>query len=306
MKVARAVASLRLPAGAGADRDESLVLAARTAGRFPRRSARAVAATPEGFARSMTHGVGTTCWLAPELIKDNTGTETIDVYAFGIVLWELATREEVYHNLSAAQIISRVANEGLRPPLPAECPWRDVMAACWAEDPLDRPSFAAIFAALSRLHEDLTGAPAEAGPGHLPLVERHPAQRERSRSGRRRSGRSSSRAPGGAADVTTQCEPYGRAGTLGGCKGWRELCFAVFRARASNRYMLAHLTRPRLFWGPHHFSHPVQGERRADGRHSPLTSGAKASTCIGRARATGKHACFLLRGPARRSRAKEC
>ena len=110
----------------------------------------------------MTHGVGTTCWLAPELIKDNTGTETIDVYAFGIVLWELATREEVYHNLSAAQIISRVANEGLRPPLPAECPWRDVMAACWAEDPLDRPSFAAIFAALSRLHEDLTGAPAEA------------------------------------------------------------------------------------------------------------------------------------------------
>ena len=50
----------------------------------------------------MTHGVGTTCWLAPELIKDNTGTETSDVYAFGIVLWELATREEVYHNLSAA------------------------------------------------------------------------------------------------------------------------------------------------------------------------------------------------------------
>ena len=154
MKVARASPSLRLPAGAGADRDESLVLA-RTAGRFPRRSARAVAATPEGFARSMTHGVGTTCWLAPELIKDNTGTETIDVYAFGIVLWELATREEVYHNLSAAQIISRVANEGLRPPLPAECPWRDVMAACWAEDPLDRPSFAAIFAALSRLHAKL-------------------------------------------------------------------------------------------------------------------------------------------------------
>ena len=89
-----------------------LVLAARTAGRFPRRSARAVAATPEGFARSMTHGVGTTCWLAPELIKDNTGTETIDVYAFGIALWELATREEVYHNLSAAQIISLASSVG--------------------------------------------------------------------------------------------------------------------------------------------------------------------------------------------------
>ena len=55
----------------------------------------------------MTHGVGTTCWLAPELIKDAKGSERIDVYAFGIVLWELATREEVYGDLSAAQIISR-------------------------------------------------------------------------------------------------------------------------------------------------------------------------------------------------------
>lgn len=148
-------------------------------------SARAVAQDP--LRSSMTHGIGTTCWLAPELIKDNAGTETIDVYAFGIVLWELATRLEVYSNLSAAQIISRVANEGLRPPVPPECPWRDVMAACWAEDPLDRPSFAAIFAALSRLHEDLTGAPPEGGP---PLVERHRLQSSRSRSGRRRSGRS--------------------------------------------------------------------------------------------------------------------
>ena len=64
-------------------------------------SARAVAMSPD-FSRTMTHGVGTTCWLAPELIKDAKGSERIDVYAFGIVLWELATREEVYAALSAA------------------------------------------------------------------------------------------------------------------------------------------------------------------------------------------------------------
>lgn len=66
----------------------------------------------------MTHGIGTACWLAPEVIKFGKGSERIDIYAFGIVLWELATREEVYSSLSAAQIIARVANEGLRPPVP--------------------------------------------------------------------------------------------------------------------------------------------------------------------------------------------
>ncbi|CAN0369616.1 unnamed protein product, partial [Hapterophycus canaliculatus] len=45
--------------------------------------------------RSMTHGVGTTCWLAPEVIKDAKCSEKADVYAFGILLWELATREQV-------------------------------------------------------------------------------------------------------------------------------------------------------------------------------------------------------------------
>ena len=37
------------------------------------------------------------------------------MYAFGIVLWEVFTRAEVYEGLSAAQIIAKVANEGLRP-----------------------------------------------------------------------------------------------------------------------------------------------------------------------------------------------
>ena len=48
-------------------------------------SARAVAMSPD-FSKTMTHGVGTTCWLAPELIKDAKGSERIDVYAFGIVV----------------------------------------------------------------------------------------------------------------------------------------------------------------------------------------------------------------------------
>lgn len=52
------------------------------------------------------------------MIKDAKGSQQADVYSFGILLWELATREEVYAGLSAAQIIAKVANEGLRPKAP--------------------------------------------------------------------------------------------------------------------------------------------------------------------------------------------
>jgi len=114
-------------------------------------SARAVARTGARDPKTMTHGIGTVCWLAPEVIRHGKGSERIDVYSFGIVLWELATRDEVYAGLSAAQVIARVANEGLRPPVPRACPWASLMEACWHEDPAARPTFGQVLSALEAL-----------------------------------------------------------------------------------------------------------------------------------------------------------
>jgi len=91
--------------------------------------------------RTMTHGVGTACWLAPEVIKHARSSKFSDVYSFGIVLWELATREEVYQGLETTQIIAKVANESLRPPVPQDCPWKHIMVKCWEENPMDRLEF---------------------------------------------------------------------------------------------------------------------------------------------------------------------
>ncbi|GKY91662.1 hypothetical protein MPSEU_000138100 [Mayamaea pseudoterrestris] len=91
--------------------------------------------------RTMTHGMGTACWLAPEVIKHARSSKFSDVYGYGIILWELATREEVYQGLETTQIIAKVANECLRPPVPPDCPWKDIMVKCWAENPHDRLEF---------------------------------------------------------------------------------------------------------------------------------------------------------------------
>jgi serine/threonine protein kinase len=105
--------------------------------------------------RTMTHGVGTACWLAPEVIKHARASKFSDVYGYGIILWELATREEVYQGLETTQIIAKVANESLRPPVPQDCPWKEVMVQCWAENPHDRLEFGEVVVKLNEIYETM-------------------------------------------------------------------------------------------------------------------------------------------------------
>jgi serine/threonine protein kinase len=118
--------------------------------------------------RTMTHGVGTACWLAPEVIKHARSSKFSDVYGYGIVLWELATREEVYQGLETTQIIAKVANENLRPPVPQDCPWKDLMVQCWAENPMDRLDSSDIVKELNVLNAIIAKRPRESGLGGYP------------------------------------------------------------------------------------------------------------------------------------------
>lgn len=91
---------------------------------------------------------GTLPWMAPELLsgKSNMVTEKIDVYSFGIVMWELLTGEEPYSDMHCASIIGGIVNNTLRPQIPTWCDpeWKSLMESCWAPDPTERPSFTEI------------------------------------------------------------------------------------------------------------------------------------------------------------------
>ncbi|TXG48326.1 hypothetical protein EZV62_027620 [Acer yangbiense] len=104
----------------------------------------------------VTGGVrGTLPWMAPELLNGSSSkvSEKVDVFSFGIVLWEILTGEEPYANMHYGAIIGLcpmytggIVNNTLRPLVPPHCDaeWRLLMEQCWAPDPVVRPSFTEI------------------------------------------------------------------------------------------------------------------------------------------------------------------
>ncbi|KAH6836667.1 hypothetical protein C2S53_005418 [Perilla frutescens var. hirtella] len=91
---------------------------------------------------------GTLPWMAPELLNgsSNKVSEKVDVFSFGIVLWEILTGEEPYANMHYGAIIGGIVNNTLRPMIPSYCDseWRLLMEQCWAPNPVVRPSFTEI------------------------------------------------------------------------------------------------------------------------------------------------------------------
>ncbi|CAM0878159.1 unnamed protein product [Alopecurus aequalis] len=91
---------------------------------------------------------GTLPWMAPELLNGSSSkvSEKVDVFSFGIVMWEILTGEEPYANMHYGAIIGGIVNNTLRPPVPANCDpeWRRLMEQCWSPDPSQRPAFTEI------------------------------------------------------------------------------------------------------------------------------------------------------------------
>ncbi|KAL6057077.1 Protein kinase domain-containing protein [Balamuthia mandrillaris] len=100
-------------------------------------------------------GFATPQYCAPELLAEEPVNGRADVYSFGLILWEMFTREDPFKGLATKQIREAViANQ--RPALPL-CPFvfTKLIQACWNEMPEKRPSFKVIVKILSQPKSEL-------------------------------------------------------------------------------------------------------------------------------------------------------
>lgn len=91
----------------------------------------------------MTSNIGTVAWIAPEIFSNKKlYTEKADVYSFGVILWELLTRQMPFAEAEAFTIPVLVT-KGKRPALPKKLPkdYGKLMEKCWHQKGEKRPSF---------------------------------------------------------------------------------------------------------------------------------------------------------------------
>ncbi|KAM6463929.1 tyrosine-protein kinase Mer isoform 2-T2 [Liasis olivaceus] len=96
-------------------------------------------------------------WIAIESLADRVYTTKSDVWAFGVTMWEIATRGMTpYPGVQNHEIYDYLLH-GQRLKQPEDClsDLYEIMYSCWRADPVDRPTFSELKLHLEKLLESL-------------------------------------------------------------------------------------------------------------------------------------------------------
>eukprot|EP01132_Coremiostelium_polycephalum_P005360 gene5360-6689_t len=101
--------------------------------------------------KTMT-SIGNPRWRAPEVTKGEKYSEKVDVFGFGMILYEMFTRRVPFHQFEPVQASFKIAG-GERPPLPDSIDnrWTTLIQKCWEQNPANRPSFLQIQQVIQQL-----------------------------------------------------------------------------------------------------------------------------------------------------------
>lgn len=87
-------------------------------------------------------------WNAPEIFNKSSFSKESDVWSFGVLMWEIASRQQPYKNLSNAQVIQLVLEKGfsLEKTEGMNDHLYEIMQRCCSVEPVKRPHFAELTA----------------------------------------------------------------------------------------------------------------------------------------------------------------
>jgi serine/threonine-protein kinase len=120
--------------------------------------------------------VGTPAYLAPEIALGRTATAAADVYALGATAYELFSGERPFPGDTPHAVMhGHIHTPPPRPPGLTAATWQ-VVSACLAKEPADRPTAGELSARFAALGADLAVLPADAPPP-VPVLGERPSFR---------------------------------------------------------------------------------------------------------------------------------
>src|SRR5688500_6403042 len=93
-------------------------------------------------------------YVAPEVLRGGKYTQESDIYAFGIIAYEVCTGLPPYHDIAHDKILAISICQGLRPKSNYKIPQLIldlIIKQCWDADPLKRPKADELFKLLVEL-----------------------------------------------------------------------------------------------------------------------------------------------------------
>jgi len=102
---------------------------------------------------------GTPNYMAPEIFRNEKYTENVDVWAFGVMMWEALAVDIPFANLDAPEIRDKVCRgQMLQMPASAPSDLHAIMRSCWTADRTTRPPMGEVVALLQNSIQNLDTA----------------------------------------------------------------------------------------------------------------------------------------------------
>ncbi|KAM0946499.1 putative protein kinase TKL-Pl-5 family [Dioscorea sansibarensis] len=96
------------------------------------------------------------CYMAPEVYRNEIFDRSVDAFSFGLLLYEMIEGGPAFHPKPPEEAAKMICLEGMRPTLKSKSKsyppeLKELIEECWDPEPLVRPTFSEIIIRLDKL-----------------------------------------------------------------------------------------------------------------------------------------------------------